>query len=60
MAGLSGEKREPKGRFSISIPRSAVKQLDSIAEVRGSKRGAVVREAVLDWLCRFYQQRQAS
>lgn len=50
VADLKGEKRGGKGRFSISLPLDAIRRLDAIADTRGAKRGAIVREAVLYFL----------
>lgn len=60
MADLKGERRGRKSHFSISIPSDTTRQLDAIAEQRGSTRGAIVREAVLYYLRHCHNVKAAS
>lgn len=47
-------------RFTVTLPADVIAELDAIAASRGHKRAAVIREAVLDWLQRFHEQRRGA
>lgn len=38
--------------FSVYLEDAATRALDRIAQVRGTSRSALIREAVTDWLAR--------
>jgi predicted transcriptional regulator len=42
----------PGKHFSITLPEDASDRLDRMAARRGTYRGAVAREAILDWIAR--------
>lgn len=53
---------EGTGRFTVTLPKSVIEQLEEIANERGTRRAIVMREAVLTWLKNqaIRQQRRAS
>lgn len=49
---------EGTGRFSVTLPKSVIQRLESIAAKRGAKRAALIPEAVLFWLADQQLQQQ--
>lgn len=41
---------EGNGRFTVTLPRAVIEQLDAIAAERGVPRAILMREAALSWL----------
>lgn len=49
---MAEQRDEPSIRFTVTLPAQAVRRIDAVAELRGSSRAAILREAALEWLRR--------
>ena len=52
------ESNEGSGRFTVTLPRAVIEQLETLAEERGTKRAVLLREAAYLYLKAQGQQPQ--